>query len=495
MLIYIRADASNLIGSGHIMRCLTLADMLKKEGHKVIFICRDLPGNFSDLITQRGYLCRLLQFSAQQKKHYLSLPCQDNYPAWLGVSSQDDATETIEYLQDKSADLLVVDHYSLDYVWEKACQPYCKKIMVIDDLANRQHHCDIILDHNFYSNAKSRYNNLVPEACKKLLGPKYALLCPKLRQIKINREQKNKGMQPETIDNIVIFMGGMDPQNYTDKALAMAIKSPHLKHALFHIVLGKHNSHKLALKQKYAAYDNIVFHIQPDYYFTLLENANLAIGAGGVAQLERMYINLPSVVTPIAENQQEAYLDMLQEKMLLPLDQLNNNSIHGAFNCCNVKAVNISDLFKHQPDDVLTLRLACLNDAKLLYQWRNHPKTRKYFFDTSEISYDTHYEWMKSSLLNKNRVIYIILKDNLPIGVVRFDIDSTSAITDVYLDPTSHGLGYGKQSLVLAIKTLQKTRRNIRKIIAQVLEQNVPSRNLFISLNFKTTYRNYELDV
>ena len=344
MLIYIRADASNLIGSGHIMRCLTLADMLKKEGRKVIFICRDLPGNFSDLITQRGYLCRLLKFSKEQKKHYLSLPYQDNYPAWLGVSSKGDATETIEYLQDKSADLLVVDHYSLDYLWEKACQPYCKKIMVIDDLANRQHHCDIILDHNFYINAEHRYNDLVSADCKKLLGPQYALINPKLQQVKFNRQQKAKGLQPETIDNIVIFMGGMDPQNYTDKALAMAIKSPQLKHALFHIVLGKHNSHKLALKQKYAAYDNTVFHIQPDYYFTLLENADLAIGAGGVAQLERMYINLPSVIAEIADNQNKIVSDAITANTAWPFekfDQIDKFSLESL----DVHLLNLQALF------------------------------------------------------------------------------------------------------------------------------------------------------
>ena len=177
MLVVIRADASTSIGSGHVMRCLTLAHRLKKEKNaKVVFVMRVLPGNLIDVVEKQGF--EVLKLPPANQKYSLS-----GYGLWLTVPMEVDAQQTIEilqhYLQDhgcNAVDRLIVDSYALDEQWEQVLWPYCNEIMVIDDLANRRHDCDILLDQNFYLNKDVRYAGLVPEHCKMLLGPEHALL-------------------------------------------------------------------------------------------------------------------------------------------------------------------------------------------------------------------------------------------------------------------------------------------------------------------------------
>jgi len=344
MKVAIRTDSSNLIGSGHIMRCLTLADLLKKEGHEVFFVCRNLPFNSLNIIDKRGFKSYLLSYSDEQKETYLKNPINDDYNLWFGVSVNRDIEDTVKVIKDKYINLLVVDSYSLDSKWESKIRPYCKHIMVIDDLANRKHDCDFILDHNFYSNINSRYDELVPKHCKKLLGPKYALLNLELKKVKEAREKRTYNNVKE-IKNILVFLGGSDPKNFTEKVLIDALKNDSLRNAIFNVVLGANNRYKTKLKIKFAKYDNVIFHIHPEYYYELLEKADIAFGSGGVSQLERMYICLPSIILKIAENQKKVTDDCLEHKYALDffksiklcLKKINLKKL-------NVKLFNVSEL-------------------------------------------------------------------------------------------------------------------------------------------------------
>ena len=327
MNIIIRTDASNMIGTGHVMRCLTLAEQLMKANAqtKITFISRDLPGNLSELIKSKGFDVKLLEFSEEGKRQYAAMLPNDDYAKWLGVKSKQDAQEVLDVITilnlNTKIDLLIIDHYALDLKWERLLRPKVEKIMVIDDLANREHDCDIILDHNFYLDLETRYDKLVPKSCKKLLGPKHALINPKLKYVKANRARAGKGNSLDQIENVLVFLGGSDPKNFTDKALEKALSSEQLKGCLFNVVLGKNNPHKLELKQKYAQYDNVIFHVQPSYYYELLEKADLAIGAGGVSQLERCYIDLPSVVMVVADNQEEIVNNIVSGSYAIKLSQ------------------------------------------------------------------------------------------------------------------------------------------------------------------------------
>ena len=162
--IVIRVDSSIQMGSGHIMRCLTLANALRKKGAILTFICREHPGHLFDLIETSGY--QLIRLSAPKFLSSGNLSSSQ----MLGVSQKEDAQETMSRMKAIGyCDWLIVDHYSLDIVWESAMRSAVKTIMIIDDLANRRHDYDLLLDQNYYRNLNDRYDGLVPVDCLNLL--------------------------------------------------------------------------------------------------------------------------------------------------------------------------------------------------------------------------------------------------------------------------------------------------------------------------------------
>ncbi|MFH1884106.1 MAG: UDP-2,4-diacetamido-2,4,6-trideoxy-beta-L-altropyranose hydrolase, partial [Planctomycetota bacterium] len=209
----IRADASGQIGTGHVMRCLTLADELRGRGAEVIFVCREFAGNLCGYIEEKGYIVHRLPVSNDQEHDFES---NLKHASWLGADWQTDARQVEEVFKDLDThlDWLVVDHYALDEKWEGYLRPYVKKIMVIDDLADRAHDCDLLMDQNFHENLESRYDGLVPPGCIKLLGPKYAALRPEFREVR-----KNLRKRDGHVKRIMIFFGGSDPTNETAKTL------------------------------------------------------------------------------------------------------------------------------------------------------------------------------------------------------------------------------------------------------------------------------------
>lgn len=297
MEILIRTDASQQIGSGHIMRCLTLANELTQKA-QVSFICRELTGNMCDYIEQQGYIV-----------HRLPLPETDDW--------QTDAKQTTAILAAENSviDWLIVDHYGLDAQWETTMRPYVRKIMVIDDMANRRHDCDILLDQNLYMDMESRYQDLVPNNCQQLLGPKYALLRPEFLAAR-NTLRKRDG----NIKRLLIFMGGSDPTNETTKTLE-AIKLLNRLEIAVDVVVGASNPHQEQIKQLCISLPNAAYYCQVSNMAELMVKADLAIGAGGSTNWERCCLGLPSLVVTIAENQEELTHTLHEQGYLISLGQ------------------------------------------------------------------------------------------------------------------------------------------------------------------------------
>ena len=300
MLAVIRADASTSIGSGHVMRCLTLAHRLKKEKNaKVVFVMRDLPGNLIEVVEKQGV--EVLKLPPANQKYSLN-----GYGLWLTVPMEVDAQQTIEvlqhYLQEHgcdSVDRLIVDSYALDEQWEQALRPYCNEIMVIDDLANRRHDCDILLDQNFYLNKDVRYAGLVPEHCKMLLGPEHALLREEFREAK-----KHLRKRDGNIKNILVFYGGSDLTNETEKAIK-ALVQLHDEGYNFtaDVITGVSNSRIEKIKNLCSKYNFLHYYCQISNMAEFMNKADLMLGAGGSTTWERLYMELPALVTAVAENQ------------------------------------------------------------------------------------------------------------------------------------------------------------------------------------------------
>ncbi|WP_409368016.1 UDP-2,4-diacetamido-2,4,6-trideoxy-beta-L-altropyranose hydrolase [Lysinibacillus sp. 38-6] len=285
---FIRVDASVEIGTGHVMRCLTLAHRLKKEGHRIAFICRDAEGDCIALIKEQGFVVYILPL------------CDGALWNFVAEYWEKDAYETIEILKQYNVKKLIIDHYSIDIKWEQLVRPFVKNIMVLDDLANRKHDCDILLDQNFYLDLETRYEGLVPSSTEMLLGPSHALL----RDEFIDAKKHVKPFNGK-IERLFIFFGGSDPTNETEKVL-LAIKPLIDKYKLVvDVVVGNSNPNKLKIKQLCDEIENTYYHCQVNNIAELMAQADLAIGGGGATTWERIFLHLPTIVIAVADNQVE----------------------------------------------------------------------------------------------------------------------------------------------------------------------------------------------
>lgn len=294
--VVIRVDASRIIGTGHMVRCLTLAKILQKKGAIVCFISRLHDKHFCDLIQQNGFDAKLLASPEKNIKvqSYLA------HAAWLGVDWEQDAAQTISAILslDNKPDWLVVDHYAVDERWHGALRPYVTKIMVIDDIADRTHDCDILLDQNYHRDMELRYRGKVPEHCNLLLGPRFSLLGEEYNHL-------YKQVKPRTkpVKKILIFLGGVDAGNYTMKAIeAVAIASN--QGMQVDVVIGALHPQIKNVEILCKGY-GFKCHIQTNRMAELIANADLAIGAGGSANWERCCLGLPCITIAVAANQEQ----------------------------------------------------------------------------------------------------------------------------------------------------------------------------------------------
>ncbi|HET7775514.1 MAG TPA: UDP-2,4-diacetamido-2,4,6-trideoxy-beta-L-altropyranose hydrolase, partial [Azospira sp.] len=286
--VVFRVDASLDIGTGHVMRCLTLADALRRRGAECSFICRDLPGHLAETIRARQYAVALLPHLCEEQE-----PLNAGgppYGSWLGVSWSQDAAQTRLALAGMVADWLVADHYALDARWESGMRPVCRHLMVIDDLADRPHACDLLLDQNL-GRTPGQYGALVPHGCRVLIGPEYALLRPDFA--KYRRDSLMRRQEP-ALSQLLISLGGVDKFNVAGQVLDALSRLPlptcHLK-----VVLGPHSPWVEQVRQQASAMDRVEVLVNVDDMAALMAESDLAIGAAGTTAWERCCLGLPTI--------------------------------------------------------------------------------------------------------------------------------------------------------------------------------------------------------
>ncbi len=296
MKVFVRTDASVQIGTGHVMRCSTLAEALKEKGADVSFLSRELPGNLCELLERQGFCLHRLPFRKSPVKEGKS---DIAHAGWLGVDWERDAEETRFVLDGFSGiDWLIIDHYSLDSRWESRIRPSVRQVMVIDDIADRPHDCDLLLDQNLYPDMGTRYDHLVPGHCRKLLGPKYAVL-----RSEFIAARKKMSLRDGQIRRLLVFFGGSDIENATEKAL-VAIRALGRSEISVDVVVGASNPNGQRIRDICSAMANTTFHCQVPHMAELISEADLAIGAAGSTTWERCCLGLPSLIVPLAENQE-----------------------------------------------------------------------------------------------------------------------------------------------------------------------------------------------
>jgi len=277
--IFFRVDSSFELGFGHLNRCLIFAEIFKKRKIKVHFICKNLKGNVTNEIKSRGY-----------KLHFIKNLKNSVYEDYLNTR------KILERFETETC-YLVIDNYLWDEKYEQKLRLFVEKIIVIDDLANRKHDCDLIIDQNLYSGFEHRYDKLVPKNCKKLLGPKYILLRKEFLTSK-------KKIKIQKIKKIFISFGGQDISDEAVKVM-FAIKKSKLNYEKINFLVNKSNKNLKDLKKISKNMKEITIFTVDKKLSRLIQNSDLCIGAGGSMTWERAYLGIPSIISILSKNQLE----------------------------------------------------------------------------------------------------------------------------------------------------------------------------------------------
>lgn len=301
--IVFRVDAANHIGTGHLQRCITLAKELQKTGYQIIFVMIPFDLSFINLVKKESI--NVITMSAPLLESIKT----DDSATWLGRTQEDDAKDFLAVTRHIDFSWCIVDHYSIDYKWQKLVRKNISKIFVIDDLANRKHECDILLDQNYWSNFLTRYDPLINNNCLRLLGPKYSLLRDEFKTLRAteNREKTE-------LSNILINFGGIGNYVLLEK---VATVLPQFSHKYnFTIITGKMTTSSFDVIKNKLASTGVNVTETTSNMAKLMFESDYAFGACGSTVWERFCLGVNSALVEVADNQHEL-LGFLAHKSLV----------------------------------------------------------------------------------------------------------------------------------------------------------------------------------
>ena len=507
--ILIRCDASLMIGSGHVMRCRTLARELQRDGAAAIFLCRRQLGDLINLLEQEF---RVLTLPEQPLASCEGLEGRDFYGAWLGCTQEQDAADCLEVIARAGIDgvsWIVADHYGLGASWEEQLleglygSDAAPKLLVIDDLADRSHQADLLLDQNFFGEVThQRYQDLVPSQCRQLLGPHYALLGPEYAQL-------HSLVPPRTeLRRVLVFFGAVDRLNLTCRAL-QALMDPALADLAVDVVLGLQSPHHHAVAELVARRPNTTLHGPLPSLAGLIARADLAIGAGGATTWERACLRLPSLVVALAANQlrfsealdQAGHLHLLGDGASVTAEQIRSalfrlltepkpeNPAPALTDGWGAPRLAMAMLGSQGE---ISMRSATAADESLLLRWANDPQVRANSFSPDPIAPVDHRCWFQKGLIDTNRLLLIATAaDGCPIGQIRFDRqlasvhnDFREAAIDLSVDRCARGHGLAAELVRLGLQAMEQHWGPAVEAVAEVLNSNTASNACFARAGF-----------
>jgi UDP-2,4-diacetamido-2,4,6-trideoxy-beta-L-altropyranose hydrolase len=477
-LAVFRADASAQLGGGHVMRCLTLAGTLQAQGYRCAFAGNREAPAIVPALKEAEFIA--LSGTAEAEPELLRKAWPD------GV------------------DCLVVDHYQRGAAWEAACRGWARVVMAIDDLADRPHDCDILLDQTL-GRQPSDYGGLVPAACHILSGSDYALLHPSFaatRQASLARRSKDAGLR-----RLLVSLGFTDPADHTTAALQGIAESGLA--AEVDVVLGSGAPHLEKVREAVAAMPQKTRLIVDSIDMArLMRDADLAIGAAGTSTWERCCLGLPCLLVVIAENQQrvaEAVSSSgaarlatatgpdLAGQISSALRQLSDEPAglremsKKAAAICDGRGADRAGLALVEPGRskdgrAVALRFARPEDEALILEWQRHPATRHFARNPAVPSAAEHHAWFTRRLAEPQTLLTIITADGEPTGLLRLDPPAPAGGSElpgsreisILVDPNQHGKGIGLQSLLFLRRWQGKS-----VLAATVLPGNAASKKLF----------------
>ena len=488
MTVLIRADASNEIGSGHIMRCLSLADSLRRMGRSCHFVAAQLRPELREKVQAAGHKLTLL--TGLEGLNDRPMP----HAHWLNASWQSDAQAFCAVAQRELPDWVVVDHYGLDVAWERQVATVVPSIAVIDDLADRPHHCAVLIDPNFRQ--EEAYHSLVAEGCRMLLGPRYALLRPEFAAPRPSA----RVFGPPPLHTLVAFSGA-DLARQTLASLKLLDRLVQTDDQVT-IVINDNNIDCEEI-EAFARSRNWTLCVNAGNLAALMDQADMSIGAGGGMLWERAARGLPAIAIAIAANQRDQVATAAAKGMVLGImaEKASPDAVGGLVTALRANPTQRRDLAqasqktvdgrgvlrvaRHLYQSVPSVRRATSGDEAALLHWRNDDRIRHVSRSSGEISPQDHHSWLNRVLTDESRHLFVTEDEKGPTGVVRFDQSGSVAEVSIYLVPERLGSGLGAAVLLAAEQRIAQEAPQIVKLVAEVLPGNLPSEELFRSCGYR----------
>lgn len=486
MRVIFRADASVWVGSGHIMRCLVLADALESLGHSISFACLPQPGDMISYIKERGF--PVIKLNPPKEP---SEPKNDaDYEAWLQRPSSEDALDFIHMVG--RADLVITDHYAISQMWQQRVKQSMDCYLVaIDDLV-REHDADLIIDQTL-GRKPSEYSG----TARILAGSEYAILAPNFSSL---RERAYTRQYPRARPKILISMGGIDNPNATLLSLQSLVGKVV---ADFTVLLSPRAPHYQRVKCWCDSQDDVQHQdFEADMAGLMLKH-DIAIGAPGTTSWERACLGLPSILIPLADNQTTICAQLLLHKAIMKVSLENIESqLLGTYQqamtqwhelfTSNLKlcdglgtrrlVLEIQQLIEPDEHSKLQLVFARYNDIKTVYDWQLHPKTREFALNRDVPTWEEHQSWMKRKLASTTDFFYLVedKETGKKLGVLRLDkIEPKNYLVSIFVAPDSYGCGVATAALKMA-----DVIHSDLTLHATVLECNKASQKLFKKANY-----------
>lgn len=503
MTIVFRCDAGHQIGTGHLIRCRTLARQLRRHGAECLFLCRQKPGDLIALISP--------EFASEPLP-----PLSPSDGTWLGCSQHRDAHDSLAALaraQPDRIDWLVVDHYSLDARWHQHVLEQLQRLghrprlLVIDDLADRPLMADLLLDQNQLNPAEAEelYKPLIPAGCRRLFGPAYALLGEAYSLLHPLLPERCPPLQ-----RLLICFGGSDPANLSECCLEGLLHPAPLPLKL-DLVLGPAYPHRDRIQALATTHPQLRVHGPQASLAGLMAQADLALGAGGVTSWERACLGLPALVSSLAANQNAVIAQLVAAGAVIDLgaaSQLTPAAVRQAVQQLLDAPAQLAQLSRSAREITdgfgaprvasamlgtpasFDLRPAEAADEAIWLRWANDPAVRAASFHSDRINAMEHRRWFSAKLADPGALLLLgHAIDGMPIGYVRFEQISPSEIREqllsIALEPAVRGQGLGLPLLERAIAFLQQRWQGPLELLAEVKPSNRASIRLFEAAGFE----------
>jgi UDP-2,4-diacetamido-2,4,6-trideoxy-beta-L-altropyranose hydrolase len=474
------ADCGIKVGTGHVMRCVALAQAWRRAGGAVTFLVREGLAGIEERIRAEGFLLRTL-------------------PSEGGGSAED----FVRAVLGAGCPIAVLDGYSFGASEQAAISGAGMRVLTIEDYGHASDYpVRWVLNQNAYATPEM-YGRANRDS-KLLLGPAYALL----------RDEFSpwigwKRAIPERARKILITIGGSDPDNASERILQSLalLGSSHgdstgdLEAIL---VVGSGNPHLQSLQ---AAVDHCPVPVRMmrnvQNMPALMAWADVAIAGAGVTSYELCYMGLPSMLLIVAENQRRTAERLSELGMAVNAGtsrefraelfagelQALLESSERRKGMCRAARESVDGLGSERVRAVLIekeikLRLVRENDCQLLFEWAQDPVARAASFHSAPISWEDHSRWFAERMQDPQSVIHI--GENAsgePVGVVRFQIKEESAVLSVNVAPHFRGEGRGKELILFSTRDLVRAHL-VQWVDAFVKPENQASVRLFEASGF-----------